>query len=98
MRLSGTIARDDLDPGETMAIIAGHMGIALETNTTAKMAIIAGHMGIALETNTTAKHAKTKPQATRTEPPATTPWAVAKPINLNTYDIQGGVFFHLRIT
>ena len=79
MRLSGTIARDDPDPGETMAIMAGHMGIALETNTTAK-------------------HAKTKPQATRTEPPATTPWAVAKPINLNTYDIQGGVFFHLRIT
>ena len=79
MRLSGTIARDDPDPSETMAIIAGHMGIALETNTTVK-------------------HAKTKPQATRTEPPVTTPWAVAKPINLNTYDIQGGVFFHLRIT
>ena len=38
MRLSGTIARDDPDPGETMAIIAGHMGIALETNTTAKHA------------------------------------------------------------
>ena len=79
MRLSGTIARDDRDPGETMAAIAGHMGITLETNTTAI-------------------HAKTKPKATRTEPPATTPWAVAKPINLNTYDIQGGVFFHLRIT
>ena len=79
MHLSGTIARDDPDPGETVAIIAGHMDIALEANTTAK-------------------HAKTKPQATRTEPPATTPWAVAKPINLNTYDIQGGVFFHLRIS
>ena len=79
MRLSGTIAHDDPDPGETMEIIAGHMCIALETNTTAK-------------------HAKTKHQATRTGPTVTTPWAVAKPINLNTYDIQGGVFFHLRIT
>ena len=79
MRLSGTIARDDPDSGETMEIIAGHMGIASESNTTAKQA-------------------KTKHQATRTEPPATIPWVVAKPINLNTYDIQGGVFFHLRIT
>ena len=35
MRLSGTIARDDPDPGETMEIIAGHMGIVLETNTPA---------------------------------------------------------------
>ena len=79
MRPSGTIAHDDPGPSETMEIIAGHMGITLETNTTAK-------------------HAKTKHQATRTGPPATTPWAVAKPINLNTYDIQGGVFFQLMIT
>ena len=79
MRLSGTIARDDPDPGETMEIIAGHMGIALETNTPAR-------------------HAKSKHQATRTGPPAQTPWAVAKPTNLNTYDIQRGVVFHLRIT
>ena len=79
MRLSGTIACDDPDPGETMAIIAGHMGIALETNTPAT-------------------HAKTKHQVTRTGLPVTTPWAAAKPTNLNTYDIQGGVFFHLRIT
>ena len=79
MRLSGTIACDDPGPGETMAIIAGHMGIVLETNTPAT-------------------HAKTKHQVTRTGPPATTPWAAAKPTNLNTDDIQGGVFFHLRIT
>ena len=79
MCLSGTIARDNPDPSKTMEIIAGHMGIALETNTPAK-------------------HAKTKHQATRTGPPATIPWAVAKPTNLNAYDIQGGVFFHLRIT
>ena len=79
MHLSRTNACDDPDPGETMAIIVGHMGIALETNTPAK-------------------HAKTKHQATRTGPPATTQWAVAKPTNLNTYDMQGGVFFHLRIT
>ena len=79
MRLSGTITHDDPDPGETMEIIAGHMGIALETNTPAK-------------------YAKTMHQATMTGPPTTTPWAAAKPTNLNTYDIQGGVFFHLRIT
>ena len=58
MRLSRTIAHDDPDPGETMEIIARHMGIALETNIPAK-------------------HAKTKHQATRTEPPVTTPWVVA---------------------
>ena len=58
MCLSGTIARDDPDPGETMEIIVGHMGIALETNIPVK-------------------HAKTKHQATRTEPPATTSWVVA---------------------
>ena len=79
MRLSRTIAHSDPGPGETMEIIAGHMGITLETNTPAK-------------------HAKTKHQATRTKPPATTPWAEAQPNNPNTYDIQGGVFFHLRIT
>ena len=39
--------------------------------------ITAGHMGIALETNIPAQHAKTKHPATKTEPPATTPWAVA---------------------
>ena len=38
MRLSGTIPRDDPDPGKTMEIIAGHMGIALEINTPAKHA------------------------------------------------------------
>ena len=58
MHLSGTIIRDAPDPGETMEIIAGHMGITLETNIQAK-------------------HAKTKHQATRTEPPVTTPWVVA---------------------
>ena len=39
--------------------------------------ITAGCMGIALETNIPAKHAKTKHPATKTAPPATTPWAVA---------------------
>ena len=61
------------------------------------MEITARHMGIALETNIPAQHAKTKHQATRTKSPATKPWAVASPTNLTTYDIQGGVFFHLRI-
>ena len=41
------------------------------------MEITAGHMGITLETNIPAQHAKTKHPATKTEPPATTPWAVA---------------------
>ena len=63
----------------------------------ATMEITAGHMGIALETNIPAQHAKTKHQAIRTKPPATTPWAVASPTNLTPYDIQGGVFFQLRI-
>ena len=58
MRLSATVARDDPDPVERMAITAGHMGIALETNIPAQ-------------------HAKTKHLATKTEPPVTTPWAVA---------------------
>ena len=61
------------------------------------MEITAGHMDIALERNIPAQHDKTKHQATRTMPLATTPWAVASPTNLTTYDIQGGVFFHLRI-
>ena len=58
MHLSGKITHDDPDPDETMAIITGHMGTALEINIPAK-------------------HAKTKHQATRTKPLATTPWAVA---------------------
>ena len=62
------------------------------------MEITAGCMDIALETNIPAKHAKTKRQATKTEPPATTPWVVASPTNRTTYDIQGGVFLHARIT
>ena len=41
------------------------------------MEITARPMGIALETNIPAKHAKTKHLATKTKPPATTPWAVA---------------------
>ena len=41
------------------------------------MEITAGRMGIALETNIPAQHAKTKHPATKTEPPTTTPWAVA---------------------
>ena len=78
MRLSTTAAHDDPNPGETMPITAGRMGITLETNTPAK-------------------HAKTKHPATKTEPPATTPWAAASTTNPTTYDMQGGVFFHLRI-
>ena len=61
------------------------------------MELTSGHTGIALATNIPAQHAKTKHQATRTKPPVTTPWAVASPTNLTTYDIQEGVFFHLRI-
>ena len=49
------------------------------------------------KTNIPAQHAKTKHQAARTKPPTTTTWAVASPTNLTTYDIQGGVFFLLRI-
>ena len=63
----------------------------------ATMEITAGHMGIALATSIPVQHAKTKHQAIRTKRPATTPWAVASPTNLTPYDIQGGVFFQLRI-
>ena len=48
-----------------------------DRNPVETMEITAGHMGIALETNIPAKHAKTKHPATKTAPPATTPWAVA---------------------
>ena len=78
MRLSTKIARDDPEPVETMAITAGRMGIALETNIPVK-------------------HAQTRHPATKTAPPATTPWAVASPTNLTTYDMQGGVSLYLRI-
>ena len=37
------------------------------------MGITAGRMVIALETNTPVKHAKTRPPATKTVPPVTTP-------------------------
>ena len=62
-----------------------------------KMEITAGYIDIALETNIPAQPAKTKHQAKKTKPPKTIQWAVALPTNLTTYDIQGGVFLHLRI-
>ena len=56
------------------------------------MATIPGPMAIALGTITPVQLAKTKPQVTKTGPPAPTLWVAVKPTNQMTCDRLGGVF------
>ena len=56
------------------------------------MATIAGPMAIVLGTITQVQLAKTKPQASKTGPPAPTLWAAVTPTNWKTCERSGGVF------